>query len=57
MKKKKHKKKKNITLAEQVRRENELKMYGRILSLRPSHIHKSGKEYTRKKKHKNEISE
>ena len=41
--KKKRLKKKNlemVTLAEKVRRENELKEYGRILSLRPSLVHK-----------------
>ena len=47
-------KKKKLNLAEKIRRDNELKMYGRILSLRPSIIHNSKKIYTRKKKHKND---
>ena len=51
-KKKKTKKKKieNVTLAEKVRRENELKEYGRILSLRPSLVHKDKTKYNRKTK-------
>lgn len=54
--KKKIKKKKieNVTLAEKVRRENELKEYGRILSLRPSIVHADKTKYNRKTKHKNE---
>ena len=53
--KKKKKKKVNVkTLAEKVRRENEIKEYGRILSLRPSIIHKDKTKYNRKTKHKNE---
>lgn len=57
-KKKKTKKKKieNVTLAEKVRRENELKEYGRILSLRPSVEHKDKTKYNRKTKHKNDTS-
>jgi len=57
-KKKKTKKKKieNVTLAEKVRRENELKEYGRILSLRPSLVHKDKTKYNRKTKHKNDTS-
>ena len=53
-KKKKTKKKKieNVTLAEKVRRENELKEYGRILSLRPSLVHKDKTKYNRKNKHR-----
>jgi len=56
-KKKKTKKKKieNVTLAEKVRRENELKDYGRILSLRPSLVHKDKTKYNRKSKHKNKM--
>lgn len=52
--KKKTKKKKieNVTLAEKVRRENELKEYGRILSLRPSVTHKDKTKYNRKNKHR-----
>jgi hypothetical protein len=55
MKKKRLKKKKleMVTLAEKVRRENELKDYGRILSLRPSLVHKDKTKYTRKTKHRN----
>lgn len=52
-KKKRLKKKKNIkTLAEKVRRENELKEYGRILSLRPSVAHRDKTKYNRKNKHR-----
>ena len=53
-KKKKTKKKKieNVTLAEKVRRENELKEYGRILSLRPSVEHRDKTKYNRKAKHR-----
>ena len=50
---KKKKKKVSVkTLAEKVRRENEIKEYGRILSLRPSIIHKDKTKYNRKTKHK-----
>lgn len=57
MKKKRLKKKKleMVTLAEKVRRENELKDYGRILSLRPSLVHKDKTKYNRKSKHKNRM--
>lgn len=55
MGKKKKKKIKVTNLAEKVRRENELKQYGRLLSLRPSIEHKSKKIYNRKEKHKDEI--
>lgn len=53
-KKKKTKKKKikNVTLAEKVRREDELKEYGRILSLRPSVAHRDKTKYNRKNKHR-----
>jgi hypothetical protein len=56
-KKKKTKKKKieSVTLAEKVRRENELKEYGRILSLRPSVVHRDKTKYNRKSKHKNKM--
>jgi hypothetical protein len=56
-KKKKTKKKKieNVTLAGKVRRENELKEYGRILSLRPSVAHKDKTKYNRKSKYKDEF--
>jgi len=40
--------KKKINFAEKVRRDNELNMYGKLLSLRPSKVHKSKKEYKRK---------
>ena len=55
-KKKKTKKKniENVTLAEKVRRENELKEYGRILSLRPSIAHADKTKYNRKTKHRNQ---
>ena len=52
----KKKKFKKGTLAEKVRRENELKEYGRILSLRPSLVHKDKTKYNRKTKHKNDTS-
>ena len=55
MGKKKKKKIKVTNLAEKVRRENELKQYGRLLSLRPSIEYKSKKIYNRKEKHKDEI--
>lgn len=57
MKKKRLKKKKleMVTLAEKVRRENELKEYGRILSLRPSVVHRDKTKYNRKSKHKNKM--
>jgi len=42
------------TLAEKVRRENELKDYGRILSLRPSIVHTDKTKYNRKTKHRNQ---
>jgi hypothetical protein len=57
MGKKKRLKKKKVnvkTLAEKVRRENELKEYGRILSLRPSIAHKDKTKYNRKTKHRNQ---
>ena len=56
-KKKKTKKKKieNVTLAEKVRRETELKEYGRILSLRPSVAHRDKTKYNRKSKYKDEF--
>ena len=59
-KKKKTKKKKQKlvntkTLAEKVRRETELKDYGRILSLRPSLVHKDKTKYNRKSKYKDEF--
>ena len=53
-KKKKQKLVNTKTLAEKVRRENELKEYGKILSLRPSIVHKDKIKYNRKSKHKNE---
>ena len=48
----KKKKFNNIKIAEQIRRENELQKYGKLLSLRPSVVHKDKKKYTRKQKHK-----
>lgn len=52
---KKKKKKKRLSLAEKVRRDNELKQYGRILSLRPSVEHKDKTKYTRKEKHNGKV--
>jgi hypothetical protein len=51
-KKTKKKKIENVTLAEKVRRETELKEYGRILSLRPSVVHRDKTKYNRKNKHR-----
>jgi len=56
MSKKKKKKVNILSLAEKARREKEIEKYGRLLSLRPSVEHKSKKQYTRKEKHKNEIT-
>lgn len=42
------KNKKVINFAEKARRDNELKTYGKLLSLRPNKIHKSKKDYKRK---------
>lgn len=50
------KKKQNKTaFAEQARREQEIAQYGKILSLRPSVVHKSKKTYNRRN-NKKEIS-
>lgn len=35
---------------EKIRRENEIKTFGKILSLRPSKVHNSKKKYKRNKK-------
>jgi hypothetical protein len=35
---------------EKIRRENEIKTFGKILSLRPTKVHKSKKKYKRDKK-------
>ena len=35
---------------EKIRRENEIKTFGKILSLRPSKVHESKKRYKRNKK-------
>lgn len=51
----KKKKRKRVKFAEKVRRENELKQYGRILSLRPSIEHKDKTKYDRKKMKQDEI--
>lgn len=61
MKKNKPRKKKfnkdkfsSLKLSELARRENEIREYGKIVSLRPSVVHKSSKvQYSRKSKHKN----
>lgn len=44
----KKKKKKLISLAEKVRRDNEIKETGKLVSLRPGITHKSKKDYSRK---------
>ena len=46
----KKKKKKLISLAEKVRRDNEIKETGKLVSLRPSITHKSKKDYSRNRK-------
>lgn len=38
--------------AEKARRENEIKEYGKLLSLRPGKVHKSKKDYSRKENKK-----
>ena len=43
---------KTFKFGEEARRESELALYGRILSLRPSVCHKAKNKYTRKEKHK-----
>lgn len=48
-KKKKYNSQKTL---ESIRRENELKEYGKLVSLRPSIEHKNKKLYNRKLKHK-----
>lgn len=45
-------KKKKNKFAEKARRENELKEYGKLLSLRPGKIHKSKKDYNRQENKK-----
>ena len=40
--------KKKTKFTEKARRDNEIKEYGRLLSLRPAKIHKSKKDYSRK---------
>lgn len=42
------KKKSNLSLAEKTRRDQEIKTYGKIVSLRPSVTHKNKKDYSRK---------
>lgn len=37
------------TMAEHIRRNEELKEYGKLLSLRPTRVHESNKTYNRKK--------
>ncbi len=49
-KKNKYSRQKNL---EKIRRENELKTYGKIVSLRPSITFKDKTKYSRKQKHKN----
>lgn len=50
---KKRKKKKtwnSLKTSEAIRREEEIKAYGKLISLRPGRIMKSNKQYNRKKK-------
>lgn len=61
MSKKNKKKKKKVynsqKASEMIRRQQELSEYGKLLSLRPSIVHKDKTKYTRKQKHKNNIDE
>ena len=50
---KKKKKYSATKVFEKLRRDNEIKTFGKLLSLRPSKIHESKKEYKRKPKHNN----
>lgn len=43
--------------SESIRREQEISMYGKLLSLRPSRIHESKKKYKRNQKHKKDAIE
>ena len=53
-KKKKHNPPASVDkINEAIRRENEIKEYGKILSLRPGKIQESKKTYKRKEKHGN----
>ena len=45
----KKKKKQNIKFAEAARREEEIKKYGKLVSLRPSRAHNSKKNYNRQR--------
>lgn len=45
----KQKKLTNFSFAQEARRKQEIEQYGRILSLRPSSVHKSKKDYNRQK--------
>lgn len=47
---KKKKKYSSEKVFEKIRRENEIKTFGKILSLRPSKVHDSKKKYKRNKK-------
>lgn len=48
----KKKRNQNLKFAESARRKNEIEQYGRLLSLRPSVVHKSKKNYNRQKNKK-----
>lgn len=48
----KNKTRKRNKLAEKARRDKELETYGKLLSLRPGKVHKSKKDYDRKKNKK-----
>lgn len=56
-KKNKRKKFNSQKASELIRRQQELSKYGKLLSLRPSIVHKDKTKYTRKQKHKNNIDE
>lgn len=47
----------NRKFAEKARRENELEMYGRILSTRPSYTFESKKKYNRKREKRRAYTE
>lgn len=46
--KKRKKKNGNFSLAQEARRKNEIEQHGKLISLRPSIVHKSKKIYSRK---------
>lgn len=53
----KKKKVSSLKLSEKSRRDSEIKQYGRLLFLRPSKVMSSKKDYKRKWKLENEVSD